>query len=127
MDEFLSRVVHNLADRVGGPMSFRLICQPLMATAFAVRAGLRDARVGRPPYLWSAIADASERHNLVRDGWRDVARLFVLAVALDALYQYRELHWFYPGEALTVAAALAIVPYALLRGPVTRIARRRPR
>jgi hypothetical protein len=105
-------------------MSFRLICQPLIAMAFAVRAGLRDARVGRPPYLWSAIADAGERHNLVHDGWRDVARIFILAVALDAVYQYRELHWFYPGEALTVAAALAIVPYALLRGPVNRIARR---
>jgi hypothetical protein len=30
---------------------------------------------------------------------------------------------FYPGEAVIVAAALAFVPYVLLRGPIARIAR----
>jgi hypothetical protein len=29
----------------------------------------------------------------------------------------------YPGETLTVAVALAIVPYLLLRGPVIRLVR----
>jgi hypothetical protein len=31
---------------------------------------------------------------------------------------------FYPGEALFTALLLAFVPYLLLRGPISRIARR---
>ena len=46
-----------------------------------------------------------------------------MAIVIDAVYQYREFAWFYPGEALLVAFSLAFVPYVLLRGPVNRIAR----
>jgi hypothetical protein len=35
---------YELGGRVGGPMTFRLVLQPTIATLVAVRAGLRDAR-----------------------------------------------------------------------------------
>ena len=38
--------------RAHGPMKIRLLLQPCMAALFAVRAGRRDAREGRRPYLW---------------------------------------------------------------------------
>jgi hypothetical protein len=47
VDEIPLRVWHDLADRVHGPMTFRLILQPLMATFFALRAGWRDGRQGK--------------------------------------------------------------------------------
>ena len=50
-------------------------------------------------------------------------KVFIMAVLIDAVYQYIQLSWFYPGEALIVAFILAFIPYLLIRGPVNRIAR----
>lgn len=124
MEEFLSRVLTGLSNRVGGPMTFRIILQPLMASFFALRAGLKDAREGRPPYFSTILTDKTHRANLIREGWRSVARIFVLAIVMDVIYQWIVLHWIYPGELLIVAVALAVFPYLLLRGPTNRLARR---
>ena len=124
MEELLMRVWTNLMDRVGGPMTFRVILQPTMAVLFAVRAGLKDAREGRPPYLWTILTDPEERAGLLREGWKGTARVFLLAVIMDVIYQLIVQHWIYPGEVLMVAVVLAIVPYLLIRGPVTRVAER---
>jgi len=105
-------------------MTFRLILQPLMATLLAVRAGLRDAREGRPPYFWTLLTDSSQRVDLLREGWRSIARVFVLAVVMDFIYEWVMGRWFYPFETLIVAIVLAVMPYLLLRGPINRIARR---
>jgi hypothetical protein len=43
---------------------------------------------------------------------------------MEVIYQWIVLRWFYPGEALTVALLLAVVPYLLLRGPINRLVRR---
>jgi hypothetical protein len=52
-----------------------------------------------------------------------VGKIFILAVILDVVYQLKVTHWVYPGETLTVAILLAVVPYILLRGPINRILR----
>lgn len=106
-------------------MKFRLVLQPLMAAIFAVRAGLKDAREGQPPFFWAIFTDPQHRREMLKDGWRSVGRIFILAVILDTVYQIIVLRWFYPVEALLVAIQLAIVPYLLIRGPVNRIARRK--
>ena len=123
MEEWLIRIVDNLVDRVSGPMKFRLVLQPLMAVIFAVRSGLRDAKEGRPAYFWAIFTDPQNRRERLRDGWKSVARIFVLAIIIDAVYQIIELRWFYPLEAFIVAIVLAIIPYLLIRGPVNRAAR----
>lgn len=120
MEEFLLRVWNDLAGRVGGPMSFRLILQPLMAVLLAVRSGFKDARTGRRPYLVVLFSGGVESRDQLKDGWKDVGRVFILAIIIDAIYQAIVLRWFYPGEALITATILAIVPYVLLRGPVRR-------
>jgi hypothetical protein len=124
MEEFFTRVLTGLSDRVGGPMTFRIILQPLMAGLLALRAGLRDAREGRPPYFWTILTDPTQRVALVREGWKAVARVFVLAIVMDVIYQWIVRRWIYPGETLIVAVILAVVPYLLLRGPINRLARR---
>lgn len=124
MEEFILRVLTGLSDRVGGTMTFRIILQPLMASLLAVRAGLRDAREERPPYLWTILTDATQRVLLLREGWKAIARVFVLAIVMDVIYQLIVQRWIYPGETLIVAVALAVIPYLLLRGPVNRLARR---
>jgi hypothetical protein len=124
MEEFLTRIWTGLGSRVGGPMTFRIILQPLMATLLAVRAGLKDAREGRPPYFWTILTDPSQRMSLIREGWKAVARVFFLAIIMDVIYQWIVQKWIYPGETLIVAVVLAVIPYLLIRGPVNRIVRR---
>jgi hypothetical protein len=124
MEEFITRVLTGLSDRVGGPMTFRIILQPLMAGLLALRAGIKDAREGRPPYFWTILTDSTQRMALVREGWRSVARVFVLAIVMDIIYQLIVRRWIYPGETLIVAVVLAVFPYLLLRGPINRLIRR---
>jgi len=123
MEHFLVRLWENLGLRITGPMKFRLFMQPAMATFFAIRDGLKDAREGKPAYFWALFTDATERRAMLKDGWRAVGKIFVLALVLDGIYQFIVQRWIYPGEAVIVAAILAIVPYLLMRGPANRIAR----
>ena len=104
-------------------MTFRLVLQPLMAALMALSAGLKDAREGRPGYFWAILWHPS-RKALFLDGRKAIARVFFLAVLMDAIYQWIVQRWVYPGELLIVALVLAVVPYLLIRGPVNRVARR---
>lgn len=122
MHDFFNRIAENLAGRIGGPMQFRIIVQPLVASIIAVRAGLRDAREGKPPFSWAPVFHTKQRRELLRDGWKNIARVVVAAMVLDIVYQVKELRMFYPGEAVLVAILLAVVPYALLRAPASRLA-----
>jgi hypothetical protein len=111
-----------LLERASGPMKLRLILQPTIATLLALRAGLKDARRGSPPFLWGAVTHAGRRLEILRQGWGDVGKVFVIATVLDCIYQFIVERRIRPVEALITATILAIVPYVLLRGPVTRIA-----
>jgi len=116
-----------LIGRTIGPMKLRLILQPTMAAIFAIRAGLKDAREGWPPYLWSIFTNPADRHDMLRHGWKDVRRVFIVAFILDVVYELIVFHWVFPVQALLVAFVLAIVPYAVIRGPITRVMRQRSR
>src|SRR5256885_656716 len=122
MDDLWMRVVENMSDRVTGPMKFRFMLQPLMAMLFATIAGLKDAKAGRAPYLWNLVTGQEDRLGLLRDGWKSVGKVFLLALVLDVVFQVMVQGKVYPGETVVVALALAIVPYIIVRGIVTRIA-----
>lgn len=119
------RIVNDMADRVSGPMKLRLVLQPAMASIFAILAGMKDARAGKPPYFWAILNDPAHRADMMKDGWKDVGKVFMLAMALDVVYQFVVLKFVYPGEVLIVAFLLAIVPYLILRGLVNRLTSRR--
>ena len=121
MDDIWTRIAGDLLDRLIGPMKFRLLLQPIMASIFAIKAGLQDARLGKPPYFWSLLFDPAHRVQWLRDGWRSVGKVFVLALVLDVVYQIMVMRFVYIGEALITAVVLAIVPYLALRGLVTRL------
>src|SRR3954468_8201989 len=126
MHDVVMRVYENLGVRLHGPLTLRLVLQPLTATFLAVRAGLKDARGYRPAYFWALLTDPANRRARMGAGWKDIARVFPLAVALDVVFQLLRFGTLYPLEALLVAVILAVVPYTLLRGPVNRLARKKP-
>jgi hypothetical protein len=120
----LPNLSEHLIARINGPLKFRLLLQPAMATFLAIRSGLKDAREGKPAYFWGLFTEPAERAEMLKDGWKSMGKLFILACALETAFQIIALHWVYPLETLLVAIVLAVVPYVLIRGPVNRIARR---
>jgi hypothetical protein len=124
MDDLWARIAGGVIERTSGPLHFRLILQPVMAVILAVIAGLKDARTGKPPYFWALLTEPDHRSEMLRDGWKSVGKVFVLAWLLDIAYQFIVVRSLYPGGAILVAIVLAIVPYLIVRGLVTRIARR---
>jgi hypothetical protein len=125
MDNVWIRLATQLLARVSGPLKFRLVLQPCMAAFFAIRSGLADARAGKTPYFWCLLSDPAQRGDMIKDGWKSVGKIFILALVLDVAYQIIVLRFVYPGEAIIVAFTLAIAPYLVLRGLVTRLARRK--
>lgn len=77
-------------------MTIRVILQPLMATLLAVRSGLKDAREGRPPYFWAIFTNPDQRGELLREGWKSIAKVFLMAITIDVIYQWIVQHWIYP-------------------------------
>jgi len=114
----------DLVERPSGPMRFRFILQPLMGAIAAIHGGLKDARTGRSPYFWTVLRVPRERVERLREGLNATARIILLGLAMDVIYQAIVLKTFYPGEALVIALLLAFVPYLILRGLVARAARR---
>src|SRR5271155_609385 len=116
------RIIEHFLSRLDGPLHFRFIFQPLVAVVFAIRDGRRDAREAGAPFR--LFTRPEQRREALLSSWTSLGKGFVIALILDAIYQYLELHWFYPGEALLVALILAVLPYFLLRGIVNHFSRR---
>jgi hypothetical protein len=125
IQEILTRFWDQLIAQPSGPLAFRLILQPIMATILAILDGVKDARTGRPPFLRTILSDPSQRGAYLREGLKRVSRVIIFAFVMDAIYQVLVLRRFYLGEALVTVFVLAVLPYLLIRGPVDRIARRR--
>jgi hypothetical protein len=114
----------NFLARPSGPLNIRFLLQPTVAALMAVRAGIEDARLARPAFLWIALTDPRQRWPSIQSGWKDVRNVFLIAATLDAIYQLTVQQFIYPLELLFTSALLAVVPYCVLRGPVSRVARR---
>ena len=121
--DMIQRGWDNFLARPSGSFSFRFIVQPAMAALLALRAGIQDAKDGRQGYLWALLSKPDRRFQLLHEAWRGARTPFLVAIALDSIYQIIEVRFIYPLELLFTATLLALVPYALLRGPFNRLAR----
>ncbi len=124
MEELLARALRGALDGLSGPMRFRFILQPLVAILVAFRAGRRDARTGQPPFLWAVVLHHGHRKERAAQAWRDVWRVFLVAVLVDFSLQVIVHQRVVPLQAVFVATTLALVPYVLVCGPINRLERR---
>jgi hypothetical protein len=123
--EAFQRLLHDLLERPDAPMRFRFILQPVMAAIAAVHAGREDARLGRAPFFVTLLREPQKRVGLLREALNATARIILLGLVMDVIYQAWVLKTFYPNEALIIALLLAFLPYLIIRGVVLRIARSR--
>ena len=80
-------------------MTFRFILQPAMAAIAAWRDGVSDARLGRRPYLWAllrGVRGPEGRSGRLWEGIISTARILILGIVMDAIYQWLVLKTFYP-------------------------------
>jgi hypothetical protein len=117
------RFWQDIAERPGGPMRFRFILQPIMASLAAIHAGIQDARIGRPGFLWSILHDPERRKRRIGEALIATGQIILLGIVMDTIYQLELLKTFYPAEAALIAILLAVVPYFLVRGIAQPIAR----
>ena len=59
----------------------------------------------------------------LREGLNATARIILLGLIMDAIYQIIVFNRFYPVEAVIIAVLLGFVPYLLFRVALTRILR----
>ena len=121
MEEIFTRAWDDLLSRDSGPLHSRLILQPLVASILAIRAGWADAREGRPIFFWTLVLEPAKARIVLRQLWTIVGKVFLVAVALDVVYQLIVLQWIYPVETLIVATMLALVPCMVVRSIGNRI------
>jgi hypothetical protein len=121
--DMIERGWDNFLARPNGSLSLRFILQPTTAALLALRAGIQDAREGDQGYLWAVVSNPKRRFQLLHEGWRGARTPFLVAIVLDCIYQIMTVQFIYPLELLFTTTLLALVPYALLRGPFNRIAR----
>lgn len=107
--------------RLDGPLHFRFIGQPLMASILAIIDGIKDARMGRRPYLSVLMVTPEHRKELIKDGWKSIRKVFIVAMVLEVVYQVVVHHLAFRGYMFVAAFALAIFPYLVLRGPTNRL------
>lgn len=122
MGESFAKLWQNLIDRSTGPMNLRLLLQPAIAIFFGIRAGLRDAREAREPYLWKFFSRPGSRERLLKEAWDQVGKVFVIASILDGIYQYIVFRRVYITGVIIMAVMLALIPYLVFRGFVNRVA-----
>jgi hypothetical protein len=123
LQDSMVRLWNDLLARPSGPLSFRFLLQPTMALIAALKDGLTDASTGRSPYFWTIVSNPAERRARLREGLAATSRIIILALIMDAVYQFISFRNFHLLDAIVVALMLAFVPYLIARGPVARVAR----
>jgi hypothetical protein len=118
----IERIFRNLFDRSSGPLSFRFILQPSMAAIAAIHDRIRDTRTGRAAYFWTQYSN--ERVGVLREGLNSTAKIMLLGLLIDLIYQLIVFKTFYPVEAIIIAAMLALIPYFIVRILFVLIVRR---
>ena len=102
-------------------MLFRFFLQPTMAAIAAWRAGVNDARTGRTPFFEAILTGPAQRAGRVNEALVATARIILLGLVMDGVYQVIEFKYFHPAEAAIIALVLALSfgLYGLIRKTAT--------
>src|SRR4029077_5214343 len=119
----IQRLWRQLIERPYGPMAFPFILQPVMAAIAAFFHGRKDARIGRTSYFWAMVRNGKERVERLREALNATARIILLGLIMDAIYQIIVFRRFYPVEAAIIAVLLWCVPDLVFRGLVPLLLR----
>jgi hypothetical protein len=104
----------------GGKFQIRLVLQPLIAVILGLRLGVRDAKVGRPPFFQALGHGAGGRGALLREAVRDALMPLIVAVLVDSILQQIINHRIRPIAAVIVGGILVFLPFLIVRALANR-------
>ena len=116
------RFMDDMLARLRGPGRLRFILQPIAAIVLGARDGVKDARAGNRPFLWSLAFGNGDRRSLMRSALTSVRDLVAVAILLDMVAQLLIFRMVHPGAALLFGPVLIALPYAIARAVTNRIA-----
>jgi hypothetical protein len=95
-----------------------------MSEIVAIHDSVKDAGVGcSRQHSWTVAGSPRERMGRLGEALIATARIILLGIAMDVIYQFLVFRTFYPAQALLIALLLAFIPYLLIRGPAMLIVR----
>uniref|UniRef100_Q01UD1 Uncharacterized protein n=1 Tax=Solibacter usitatus (strain Ellin6076) TaxID=234267 RepID=Q01UD1_SOLUE len=120
--DFLQPVYERVAARLVGPMHVRFIVQPVIAAILGIRIGIRDAREGTPPFVWSLCRQPEGRKAALKQALGHLAIPLIVAIVLDGIVQFVLFQRVRVLGAVIVGTLLMGLPYSIARGLANRIA-----
>jgi hypothetical protein len=120
---FSRRFLDDMVARLHGRGRLRFIFQPTVAIVLGARDGVKDARAGNLPFLWSLVFHASDRPGLLRSALESVRNLVAIAILLDLASQLLIFRRVNPFAALILGPVLIGFPYASSRALTNRVSR----
>ena len=99
----------------------RFIFQPSVAIFIGLRDGIKDSRVGCPPFLLALVYHPRRTH-LLRSALASVRDLVAVAIILDVISQLIIFKNVHGGAALLLGRTLIALPYSIARALGNRIA-----
>lgn len=72
----------------------------------------------------TVLTDPAKRAGRLQEAVIATARIMLLGLIMDGIYQFIVLKTFHPAEAVIISLLLAFLPYVVLRGLIARVARR---
>jgi hypothetical protein len=106
----------------GGKFQIRLILQPIAAIVLGLRAGIADAKAGRPPFIKELVFahEHSNRRAMLKDALRAAILPLVLAFVIDSILQHLINGRVRPLVALLVGGLLVFLPFLIMRALANR-------
>jgi hypothetical protein len=108
---------------VGGPGTLRFFLQPMVAVLLGILHGLRDRRMGRPPYLIGIVHARGDRLQRIGEGLREILVPLCVALLAALVFQYIIRSRVYVVYGLLYATLFVAFPYFAARGLTNRFAR----
>ena len=121
---FTAAFFRDILARLSGPGRLRFILQPTVAIIMGARSGIRDAQLGRPPFIWAVLFHGEHRKELLKSMLFSIRDLAAVAILLDLVSQFLIFHEVRPGAALIVGPVLITMPYVCSRALTNRLVRK---
>lgn len=105
-----------------GPGRLRFFLQPVLAILLGIRDGVRDAKDGRPPYVWSVLT-GTDRKQQLKHGLKQIAVPWAVGFGLSLVFQYVIRRVVHVGIAALFGAVFIAIPYMAARALSNRVYR----
>lgn len=125
MELYWKQAAVGIVARLTGPLHFRFALQPIMAILLGIKDGVKDAKLGNPPFIFDLLFNPQGRERDLKSAWKSLVKPIILAVVLDGVAQYLIFKQVLIIPAIIIGTILMAIPYAFARGITNRIVSRK--